>query len=478
MPTLPVQPPSDGSTAQVGYTFVSNGLVPYHYGGTTAKTLMEISENLYVAGPIQQTTNLVLSGEVTTTIYDGNGDEVEEATKRVNTMFEQSKCSLSQVARSSLPDMFVYGPSIYNQVWAREGGELVCKELVRLHPYTFANAPASGVGSNLIYGRILKGIVYNTLDRTTHYFQSQTSGSPVELPIESLFVVKDPSDNYPDGESIIYSIAPIVSFLDYAWNTLGQQMYRTGAPLMFIRIENPQPAKVINGVQIESDVEYAQKILANWGKDTGYTLRSNFTLEKVEVKEGSLAISSIKAGVETITNYLNPTGMIGKDGTLIGGNSNAQLKLLNNYILGLIRLLENQLTALPMYYLKHNGFPSDYYAKVTIRHTVIEDEATNIQKAQLGSSTRSLTVNESRRLLGFEPVNDEDLDKMNADWDKLAVPQAASSPFAFTGMNTPTVSAYRTRNRIANEAIAKMEEATDDLEHDIRGLLREHAPGA
>ena len=63
-------------------------------------------------------------------------------------MFEQPKCSLSQVARSALPDMFVYGPSIYNQVWAREGGELVCKELVRLHPYTFANAPASGVGSN------------------------------------------------------------------------------------------------------------------------------------------------------------------------------------------------------------------------------------------------------------------------------------------------------------------------------------------
>ena len=89
-----------------------------------------------------------------------------------------------------------------------------------------------------------------------------------------------------------------------------------------------------------------------------------------------------------------------------------------------------------MYYLKHNGFPSDYYAKVTIRHTVIEDEATNIQKAQLGSSTRSLTVNESRRLLGFEPVNDEDLDKMNADWDKLAVPQAAS-PFAFTGYEHP-----------------------------------------
>lgn len=467
---------SDGTTVQTGYTFVSNGLSPYNYTGTTAKTLYEISDNLYVSGPIQQTTNLVLSGEVSTTVYDSNGDEVEEATKRVNTMFEQQKCSLTQVARAALPDMLLWGPSIYNQVWAREKGELVCKELVRLHPYTFAIAPSSGIGSNLINGRVLKGIVYNTLDRTTHYYQSQMSGSPVELPLEALFVMKDPADNYPDGESVIYSIAPIVSFLDYAWNTLGQQMFRTGAPLMFIKIENPQPEKVINGNVIKGDVEYAQDILANWGKDTGYTLRSNFSLEKVEVKEGSLAISSIKMGTETITNYLNPTGMIGKEGTLISGSSNAQLRLLNNYILGLIRMLEHQLTALPMYYLKHNAFPKDYYAKVSIRHTVIEDEAVNIQKAQLGASNRSLTVNESRKLLGFEPVNDEDIDKMNADWEKLAVAQVAASPFSFAEAS-PTVQAYRVRNRIASEAMTNIEEATEDFERETRGILRKYASG-
>lgn len=467
---------SDGTTVQTGYTFVSNGLSPYNYTGTTAKTLYEISDNLYVSGPIQQTTNLVLSGEVSTTVYDSNGDEVEEATKRVNTMFEQQKCSLTQVARAALPDMLLWGPSIYNQVWAREKGELVCKELVRLHPYTFAIAPSSGIGSNLINGRVLKGIVYNTLDRTTHYYQTQMSGSPVELPLEALFVMKDPADNYPDGESVIYSIAPIVSFLDYAWNTLGQQMFRTGAPLMFIKIENPQPQKVINGEIIKGDVEYAQDILSNWGKDTGYTLRSNFSLEKVEVKEGSLAISSIKMGTETITNYLNPTGMIGKEGTLISGSSNAQLRLLNNYILGLIRMLEQQLTALPMYYLKHNAFPKDYYAKVRIRHTVIEDEAVNIQKAQLGASNRSLTVNESRKLLGFEPVNDEDIDKMNADWEKLAVAQVAASPFSFAEAS-PTVQAYRVRNRIASEAMTNIEEATEDFERETRGILRKYASG-
>jgi hypothetical protein len=450
-------------------------MTPYNYRGTTAKTLLEISENLYVAGPIQQTTNLVLSGEVTTTIYDENGDEVEETTKRVNAMFEKPKCSLSQVARSALPDLFLYGPSIYNQVWTRDKGELVCTELVRLHPYTFSAAPATMGGSNLVYGRILKGIVYNTLDRTTHYYQTQTTGTPVELPFDSLFVIKDPSDNYPDGESVIYPIAPIIGFLDYAWNTLGQQMFRTGAPLMFIKIENPQPEKVINGVTIESDVEYAQKILANWGKDTGYTLRSNFTLEKVEVKEGSLAITSIKMGAETITNYLNPTGMIGKDGTLIGSDSKAQLTLLNNYILGLIKMLEGQLNALPTYYLNHNGYPDTYYSKVSIRHTVLEDENANLQKATLGATNRSLSINECRKLLGFEPLNDDDLTKINSDWDKIAVPQAAASPFSFTDQNSPTVSAYRVRNRIANEAIVGMEEATDDFEHEVRGLLRKYA---
>ena len=477
MPPTTQQPQSDGSTASVGYTFVSNGLTPYSYAGTTAKTLYEISDNLYVSGPIQQITNLALAGQVTITVYDGNGDEIGEATKRLNTMFDQPKCSLSHTARAALPDMLLWGPSIYNQVWTRENGELVCKELIRLHPYTFANPPSSGsVGSNLIYGRILQGIIYNTLDRTTHYYQTQTNGgSPVELPAESLFVMKDPADNYPDGESVIYSVAPIVAFLNYAWNTLGQQMFRTGAPLMFIKIENPQPAKVINGVAIESDVEYAQKILANWGKDTGYTLRSNFTLEKVEVKEGSLAITSVKLGSETITNYLNPAGMIGKEGTLISGNSNAQLKLLNNYIVGMITMLEHQLSELPNYYLKHNAFPSDYYATVTIQHTSIEDESINLQKAQLGATNRSLTVNEARKLLGFEPVNDEDIDKMNGEWERLAVAQAAASPFAFADRNSPTNQAYRVRNKIANEAISTIEDGTDEFERKTRGILRKYA---
>lgn len=56
---------------------------------------------------------------------------------------------------------------------------------------------------------------------------------------------------------------------------------------MFIRIANPRPSSMVNGVLKEGDVTYAQKILQNWGKQTGTVneVRELCGLEGISVDE-------------------------------------------------------------------------------------------------------------------------------------------------------------------------------------------------
>ena len=166
--------------------------------------------------------------------------------------------------------------------------------------------------------------------------------------------------------SLILPVAPLMKFLDFSWKTIYTQMYRTGAPIMFIQIDQPKgERRGPKGELIPSDVNYAKSILSSWGQKTSFTLRENMTVHTFDVKEGSLAKIGIELAAQTIQDYISPVGMLGKDGLLISGNSNASLKLINNHNQGWIRLLKNHLRNLPNYYLQHNGYPAEWHAEAS-----------------------------------------------------------------------------------------------------------------
>jgi len=196
-------------------------------------------------------------------------------------------------------------------------------------------------------------------------------------------------------------------------------MFRTGAPIMFIKIENPMPSRTINGNYIEGDVEYANHILESWGKDTPFTLRENMTVSTIDVKEGSLAITSINKGNESIRDFMSPAGLLGKDGTLIAGNSNATLKLINSDVHGWVSLLTSHLRELPNYYLKANKYPETWHAEVTIATAAIEDRAQKLQEAKVLADTKTASPNEIREMLGLEGVSDNELVEIKKQWKLL-----------------------------------------------------------
>jgi len=462
MPDTISTPLQTGETVKTGYTFVANGMQPYNVGETNAETIYELTENMYITGPISQLVNLILPKEATISVYDEEDNTVEDVSRKLNRMFAQPACNINTMIRAVISDLFLWGISIYNPVWQFDGNELVCTECTRLHPFTFSQTPqGKGQNQKYVYGRILHGIYYDTTDNRVHYWQKQGNNT-VELPADCLYVVKDPSAQNPDGNSLILPTAPVVEFLAFAWNALGQQMFRTAAPVMFIKISNPLPDRTENGQFIEGDISYAQRILESWGKDTGFNVRDNMEIHTIDVKEGSLAKSAIELAAKAIGSYISPVGMLGENSSLIAGNSDASIRLINNNIQGWVNLIAQNIRDLPNYYLKHNGYPEGWHAEINIPSTTIEDNANKLARAQLLASTKTGTVNEIRELMGCEGISDDEMRELQSEWTIINPPSA--SPFSFTDKNTPAPSVYRTRNHLAHEATTSIDEEADELE--------------
>lgn len=466
---------SGGATEHAGYAYVTSNHQRFAMKDVDAEKLYEMSENLYIKGQVDQIRNLVLAGgRPKITVYDAEDNVVEDISRELNIMFAQPDCDIEHIARAGLGDIITWGVSIWNPVWERSQGKLICTDCTRLHPFTFRAAPIKSAGIGRVYGHILNGIYYEPEDKSVHYVQmSASTGQPVELPRDCLFVMQDSASDYPDGNSLLYCIIPIASFQDSAWNTLAQQMFRTGAPIMFITISNPQPSrKLPNGEEYMGDVEYAEKVLENWGKDTPYVLRENMQISTIDVKEGSLAIQAINKAKETIQEYMSPVGMLGRDGTLIAGSSNAALKLINNYIRGWISLLENNIRALPNYYLVHNNYPSDWHAEVTIPVMTIDDQTMNLNTANMLYTSKAGSVNEVRELLGLEGVSADELKEMKAEWDIIGV----AEPMQFAMSNySPNKPSYKKRAEISSRAEAEIDAGTEELLRSALKVLRQTA---
>ncbi|HJJ55238.1 MAG TPA: hypothetical protein O0X50_04050, partial [Methanocorpusculum sp.] len=135
--------------------------------------------------------------------------------------------------------------------------------------------------------------------------------------------------------------------------------------------------------------------------------------------EGSIARTAIELVAESIQRFISPVGMLGQNGSLISGNSDASLRLINNHIYGWITLLKNSLRELPQYYLKYNGYPDTWHAGINLPMMSIEDSEQKLAIANLLAETKAGTVNEIRELCGLEGISAEDMDSMTAEWNRL-----------------------------------------------------------
>ncbi len=385
----------------------------------TADKIVDLLYNIYVKGVIVKQLNLIFNKKYTIEVKDSKTQKVDdELSNTLMAMCESKDVRLWANMQRAYIDHFSFGISLFNPVWGVDTESLEATNDVRLlklrhlPPETFKTAPS---GVTTIYSQILQGIVLNTKNEMEFWQEPKANETPVQ--IKNAFYVKKPTDRNLAGDPIIIPLIPIIEMLRFTWNTEMQQVNRIGAKILFIKVTNPQPANSRNGNK--GDIDYANAIIENWGKDTAFQLRENMEIVDLKLTDDSNNLEIIDALNNMIIEYVTPASFISnKQETRLGGNDTAQKELLDNYIKGIHQWLSEQFEMLLMRYFEYNQFQG-YSVTIKTPDPSHDTEELNRKRAESGFLTQCLDVNERRKLLDHEPKDEAGLTEMAKYYSEL-----------------------------------------------------------
>lgn len=452
-----------GITQEHGVKYIPSW-TPYSDMDVTADKIRRLKDNVYCRGLVTKQKSLIFTDIPTIEALDANEDPAEELQKILTKMFFAPEVNLPIAIDQTFVDRLLYGASVFNWVWQKEGAEVVLKKLNHLPSFTFSLLP-SGVGKNYrLYSKILQGILLNDETQEMEFYQmNKDMMTTTQLDAKNLYFIKDESDEELAGTPLILPLIPFFEMSNYTWNAEMQVVNRVGAPMFFIKIKEPQPANASNG--FISDIDYANLILANWGKDTAYPLRENMTIEVPSVHEGTVNIEAIEALHYVMIDYFSPASFVSRQGqTLIGGSALSEGQLVENYTRGIQRSLENSWSKVVTRYCDINGYTDEgYTARVVIPFKGADRLAIQIQQALVGWNTKQLFPAEIRDRLGAEGLSEEEMVKL-AEYYKANAPPAPT----FGGAPTLAQMLNALNSLNATPSAKKVEDSTqEDLDRVI-----------
>ena len=373
-----------------------------------AETIRNLREDIYVEAVLKKQRNLIFNEKYKLSVIDiATGEVDDELSKQMYSMCESKNVRIWAKMQRSYDDSFLWGISPYNPVWGvdpeAETNEIRLLKLRHLPPETFKTEPE---GSDDIYSPILKGIIPDK-DGELEFHQEPKADETPEL-IKNVFYVKNPADRGFAGDPIIIPMVGILGMLGFTWNTQMEQVNRVGAKILFMKVTNPTKATV-NKFQ---SIEHANDILSGWGKDTGFVIPENFDPVDLKLTDDSNNLEVIDALSNLIMEYVTPASFIsaGQE-TRLGGNDNAQKELLDNYIRGVHSWIEDQFEMLLMRYLEYNQY-TGFEVKITIPMPSHDSRDENRKDAETLFLTQSGDVNELRKLLGHNPLDEAELSEL------------------------------------------------------------------
>ncbi len=397
------------SGKEEGTNLVSTGDF-YTEPTVNAETITKLREDIYIAGVVKKQKNLIFNEKYTIEVEDVKTRKIDEELS--NTMMDM--CELKGVRlwanmSWSYDCLFHWGIGTFNPVWGvdKESGlpDIRLLKLRRLPPETFAKKPS---GSQLIYSPILQGIVPDK-DGELTFYQGPGANLPPEL-VKNVFYVKNPADWGFAGNPIIVPCVAILGMLGFTWNTVMEQVNRIGAKILFMKVTNPQGASTRNGNL--SDLDYANAILKNWGKDTGFVIRDNFDPIDLKLSDDSNSLEVIDKLSELISRYVNPASFIeSNQKTQLGGNDNAKLEMHDNYIKGWHSVISEQFEMLLNRYLEYNQYQG-YRVHIKIPPPTHSTREENRKDAETLFLTQSADEREIRSLfphIGLSQLDDKQL---------------------------------------------------------------------
>jgi hypothetical protein len=448
--------PKDKTLEQGPIWVAASGLTWQEKPTLDADEIIKLRENYYWAGVRQALANLVYRERATVEVLDKDLNPDEEKTTAITRMVDRPEVDLWSKLCMVLPDWYDWGIALFNDVWGKDGQVWTLKKLRRLPPELFSKAP---FGASLYtYSEILKGITLNDAGEPVYYATDAKTHTPQR--IENVTAFRDPTVPDLAGRPMIRPVVSVVRMLDFAWTAQMQQLNRVGAPIMFIRMEKWS----------EDDLAYAQQVLANWGKDTGFTLRAGMELVELPVKEGTVAQETIQALAGMVVDFFSPAKLIGKDGTLIGGSAAPELDLLYSFVAGIHRKLETNLERLLQPWLDLNGW-SDYTVKVHIPSPAVDRSELNLK---IAAELRASGLADPARylaLLGEDGYSREEIEEHAAWWAEHG--STATAPaLGFANLtHAREADAEDLHGAIAGRTLSAMDKELNRLKKDVAGLV-------
>lgn len=240
---------------------------------------------------------------------------------------KQLKIKLEEVDRTintnilcaqAMYDVVTYGSAIFEVTWKdSEDGYIVPDVVQRLPAQSFRQAPAGVIGdrNKYVVGNILKGLVFNKVDKIYEYWQLQnpygSTGVPVQIPSEQLIHIKDARSSYVDGEPYLAGITSTIAQLEFVRKRVMQTVTRIGSPKQVATVGIPPSyMKALEANGIPMPVTSAVPGASSTGADVMLTDLWEMARILVENQNSDIAVAvpeGIKLEWERPSIPFNPT---------------------------------------------------------------------------------------------------------------------------------------------------------------------------
>ena len=427
-----------------------------------ADDVLKLRENYYWAATRDALKTLVYRDRATYEVLDPDLKPDEARTTDLERMCDRA--DLWSKICTVLPDWYDWGLALWNDVWdgaGTAGDPYELRQVRRIDPYSLRRK--AGEGAGLVRNEILPGIVYDPETGETSYHAADGTGYTTKR-LENVIALTDPTVPELGGRPMIRPAVSVIRMLDFTHGARMQQVNRVGAPVMFIRM----------ATWTQDDIDYAQKILNNWGKDTGFVLRPGMELVGLPVKEGSTASDIIDALAAMVIDYFSPAKLISKNGTLIGGSATPELDITYSYIGGIHRKIEANIERLLQPWLVENGWDG-YTIRCHIPSPAIDRAELNLKIAAemrasgLGDPVQYLA------LLGMEGYSTEEIEQFAAWWSEHGSTAPAPLGFASAITNARATDVETHGGRIAALAYNELDKRFRTWERRVAAKLEDDA---
>lgn len=369
---------------------------------TTAKLVDQFRRSMYVYSRLNSLQGLVFSGYYRAWVEDEHGIEDEQLTQELMAMTETQGQRLWVTMQQMWRDRKEWGCGILNDVWIRDGADMIPYQFRRLPPESFADSPPSSGTRYHAYNPILKGMVLDEQENL-HLFQTQARGKPTE--VRNARIIKDPTDPRLGGTGDIEILIGLLSMGNFTWKTIMQATNRVGAPNVYPRVTKGRTGSIDNWKRAET-------IAKNQGKDTSFVLTDGIELEVPNMPLSNISIQALDRIEKAINEFWSPKSMLERaGGGSLGESGGAKEDLLLMYIQREHRWIEDAFEEIYQSWLDNNLY-KDRTVHILIDKPERDNSTIDIQQAAEGWRDKILSYNEVRERLGAEAISPEDMQRI------------------------------------------------------------------